>query len=75
MLNSYNMEFKIDISCEQILSLVRQLPYKYKKKLAQEIEKDLRAEDEELNELQRFLLQGPVMSDEQFDEFKKLRKG
>jgi hypothetical protein len=81
------MEFTIDINYEQVLKLARQLPYNYKKKLTQEIEKDLRTkneekiiagepenENEDLNELQRFLLRGPVMSDEQFDDFKKLRK-
>ena len=83
------MELTIDINYEQVLKLARQLPYNYKKKLTREIEKDLRTKNEEkittgepesedknedLNELQRFLLQGPVMSDEQFDDFKKLRK-
>lgn len=82
------MELKINIEYDQVLKLARQLPYKYKKKLTREIEKDLKAESEEntdgstkyqsesedLNELQQFLLQGPLMSDEQFDRFKKLRK-
>ena len=83
------MELTININHEQVLKLARQLPYNYKKKLTREIEKDLRTkneekvtagepesenENEDLDELQRFLLQGPVMSDEQFDDFKKLRK-
>jgi len=82
------MELTINIEYDQVLKLARQLPYKYKKKLTREIEKDLKAENEEktdagtkyrsgsedLNELQQFLLQGPLMSDEQFDSFKKLRK-
>ena len=78
------MEFTIDIKYEQLLKLARQLPHKYKKKLSREIEKDLTDEmkykdeigneSEDLDELQTFLLQGPVMSDEQFDNFKKLRK-
>jgi hypothetical protein len=82
------MELTINIEYDQVLKLARQLPYKYKRKLTREIEKDLKAENEEktdgntkyqsgsedLNELQQFLLQGPLMSDEQFDGFKKLRK-
>lgn len=83
------MELTIDIKYDQILELARQLPNKYKKKLSQEIEKDLKKknegkikiqdikyenENEETNELQQLLLEGPIMSDEQFDDFKKLRK-
>lgn len=83
------MELTIDIKYDQILELARQLPNKYKRKLFQEIEKDLKkkkeakikipdaiyqSDDEETSELQRFLLEGPIMSDEQFDDFKKLRK-
>jgi hypothetical protein len=84
-----DMELTIDIKYDQILELARQLPNKYKKKLSQEIEKDLKkknegtikiqdikyeSENEETNELQQLLLEGPIMSDEQFDDFKKLRK-
>jgi hypothetical protein len=84
-----DMELTIDIKYDQILELARQLPNRYKKKLSQEIEKDLKkkneekikipdtkyeSENDETNELQRFLLEGPIMSDEQFDDFKKLRK-
>lgn len=83
------MELTIDIKYDQILELARQLPNKYKKRLSQEIEKDLKkknegkikiqdikyeSENDETNELQQLLLEGPIMSDEQFDDFKKLRK-
>lgn len=89
MLNNMDMELTIDIKYDQILELARQLPNKYKKRLSQEIEKDLKkknerkikipdikyeSENEETNELQKLLLEGPIMSDEQFDDFKKLRK-
>lgn len=84
-----DMELTIDIKYDQILELARQLPNKYKKRLSQEIEKDLKkksegkikisdikyeSENEETKELQQLLLEGPIMSDEQFDNFKKLRK-
>lgn len=79
------MELTIDFKYDQILKLVKQLPYNYKKKLTLDIEKDIKPQtkkekttqdtgDEEYNDLQRFLLQGPLMSKEQFDTFKDLRK-
>ena len=75
------MELSININYVQLLKLARQLPYKYKKKLSREIEKDLEkinlertrlhhkkceSETEEPNELQQLLLKGPIMSEETF---------
>ncbi len=89
MIISITMELSINIKYAQLLKLARQLPYKYKKKLSREMEKDLKTtnrqgtnlpnstcgnETEEPNELQRFLLKGPIMSEEQFDQFRQLRK-
>ena len=75
------MELRINLGYEQILHLVRQLPFQKKQQLTQEIEKELRLEEEkkqagnnELSEFQEFLLKGPVMSDEQFKNFQELRK-
>ncbi|MDQ1351456.1 MAG: hypothetical protein QG657_1758 [Acidobacteriota bacterium] len=84
-----NMELSIDIGYIQLVKLARQLPYKYKKKLSREMERDLKQINleqanlrgvkrktgaKEPNELQRFLLNGPTMSDEQFDRLRQLRK-
>ena len=78
-----SMELSINIKYEQLLKLVKGLPYNQKKRLTREIEKDLKNRnkksskangDEELNEFQQFLLQGPLMSDEQYKDFKSLRK-
>ena len=83
------MELSINIKYDQLLKLARQLPYKYKKKLSREMEKDLKKinlersdlrdstcenKTEEPNELQQLLLKGPIMSEEQFDQFRQLRK-
>lgn len=77
------MELTINIGYDQVLKLARQLPYQERKKLTLEIERDLKRkknkkttanDSEKINELQRLLLKGPVMSDEQFEDFKKLRK-
>lgn len=83
------MELSINIKYPQLLKLARQLPYRDKKKLSREMEKDLKRinrkrtnlrdsqyenDAEEPNDLQRLLLKGPIMSDEQFDRLKQLRK-
>jgi hypothetical protein len=89
MIRSITMELSINIKYAQLLKLARKLPYKYKKKLSREMEKDLKKinleqtnlrdstcenETEEPNELQRFLLEGPIMSEEQFDQLRQFRK-
>lgn len=89
MIRLITMELSINIKYDQLLKLARQLPYKYKKKLSREIEKDLKKikpkrtdlidakyenETKEPNELQQLLLKGPIMSEEQFDRLKQLRK-
>lgn len=89
MIKLHTMELSINVNYVQLLKLARQLPYKYKKKLTREMEKDLKKisleptklrgpkgenETEELNELQRLLLKGPIMSKAQFERVKQLRK-
>lgn len=77
------MELSINIEYEQLLQLIKGLPYNQKKKLTREIEKDLKTKtkrkgksngSEEMDEFQQFLLQGPFMSDEQYSDYKALRK-
>lgn len=75
------MELSINLEYEQILQLVKRLPYNQKEKLTREIERDLKTKkrkktsgSESLNELQQLLLNGPLMSDEQYNEFNVLRK-
>ncbi len=72
-----------NISYDQVWALVKQLPYRDKKKLNSQIEQTLakkrnrQAEentDAKVTDLQQFLLQGPTMSDIQFAQFKKLRE-
>ncbi len=75
------MELSINLGYEQILQLVKGLPYSQKEKLTREIERDLKTkkrketnDGESLNDLQQLLLYGPLMSDEQYNDFKVLRK-
>lgn len=75
------MELHIDLRYEQILQLVEQLPRSDKQRLTHDIERELVGEESQLSappdldEFQTLLLNGPVMSDEQFEQFKAVRKG
>ncbi len=75
------MELRINLGYEQILQLVRQLPFQEKLRLSREIEQELRSdavrqtEEPEFTNLQKLLLTGPVMSDTQFEQFYALRRG
>jgi hypothetical protein len=74
------MELRINLGYEQILNIVRQLPLHEKQRLTREIEQELVLEEttsqesNNLTEFQELLLHGPVMSDEQFEQFQELRK-
>jgi hypothetical protein len=75
------MELKLHVGYEQILQLVRQLPFREKQQLTYELEKELQDEEPltkggspESSDLYTFLLSGPTMSDEQFNAFQELRK-
>jgi len=74
------MEITINLEYDQLLRLVKQLPKKDKKRLTLEIEKEIKKKDkssikttkaDETNEFQRLLLRGPVMTDDQFNDFKE----
>ncbi len=71
------MEPRMNVEYNQVLSMVKQLPDDEKKRLTLEIEKDLKEKSErkmDVDEFRAFLLKGPVMSNEQFNDFKELRK-
>lgn len=75
------MELIVNIDYAQILQLVKQLTFDDKQRLTTVIAQELHSAkndqpvaDEESNEFQNLLLQGPVMSDEQFNHFKELRE-
>ncbi|MBU0489861.1 MAG: hypothetical protein KKA07_01195 [Bacteroidetes bacterium] len=70
------MELTVNLRFEQIIALIRQLPVNQVLKLKVEIDKKI-AEPKsvrEKSEFQKFLLGGPVMSGEQYNEFKENRK-
>ncbi len=70
------MEFKIDIGYEQLLRLVKQLPAAKIVQLKSELSESLieNKSKSDNTEFQNFLLQGPVMTDNQYEQFLENRK-
>jgi len=67
------MELKLELSYEQLLSFVHQLPLKQKEKLVKEVQKDLKPINDRDN-FRELLLNGPTWTDEQYEEFLEARK-
>ena len=69
------MELKIDISYNELLSLIKQLPANQIAKIKAELDDKTIAEnsEKEISNFQQFLLGAPTMSDEQYTEFRKNR--
>ena len=69
------MEVKLNIGYEQLMDIIHQLPTEEINKLKVEIEKMLaESKASPISDLESLLLQGPVMSDEQFHAFEENRK-
>lgn len=77
------MELRMNFEYEQIWQLVRQLPLRDKQRLTAQLETELRDEmaqhgqqrqtDEQM-EFEELLRHGPVMSDEQFEQYEEFRR-
>jgi hypothetical protein len=70
------MELTINIGYEQIINLIRQLPANQIEKIKTEFtqEEIQQKTQAEISAFQQFLLSGPVMSKEQYKNFKDNRK-
>lgn len=70
------MELNLNIEYEQLLFLIKQLPEEQIEKLKKDIEITYRFEqsENEISEFQKFLLDGQVMSEEQYNSFLENRK-
>lgn len=70
------MELKIDIGYEQLLRLVKQLPAAKIVQLKSELSESLieNKSKSDNTEFQNFLLHGPVMTDNQYEQFLENRK-
>ena len=67
------MEYALQLSMNQLLSVVKSLPVNEKSFLKTYIEKDI-AEDKRQTNITQLLLSGPTMSDEQYLSYQQLRK-
>lgn len=69
------MEIKLNIKYEQLLAIINQLPVEEVNKLKSEIERISNEKNGgNLDDLESFIADGPVMSDEKFSEFIENRK-
>jgi len=70
------MELKLNIGYTELLELIKQLPVSQLKKLKADLalintDRDI---EKERGKFQEFLLQGPVMDDDQYEDFLTNRK-
>ncbi len=69
------MELRLKLGYEQLLELIKQLPASQLLKLKSELDSPLIEEKilKDLTDLQKLIINGPLMSDEQFDNFQQNR--
>ena len=67
------MELKLEIGFDQLLHAIQQLPENQRAILKEELNKEEQPK-EELSDFQKLLLNGPVISDEQYKNYKEIRK-
>ncbi|TLU99104.1 hypothetical protein [Dyadobacter luticola] len=70
------MELTINVEYEQILKLAKQLPAAKIIQLKSDLNTDFieNKAEKEISDFQRFLLSGPVMTDDQLKDFKQNRE-
>ena len=66
------MELRVDISYNQILRLVRQLPEKDIKKLTYTLQSEL-ANDKSTESIERLVLEAPTWTDSELNEYNDAR--
>ncbi|GHS97641.1 hypothetical protein FACS189421_04780 [Bacteroidia bacterium] len=69
------MELVVDLGYKQIVNLISQLPANQIEKITKEFTQDYiqKKAQTEISEFQQFLLSGPIMSEEQYQNFKENR--
>ncbi|QEC74432.1 hypothetical protein [Mucilaginibacter ginsenosidivorax] len=69
------MELKVEIEFDELLHAVQQLPEDKRAILEQELSKIReQPKKDEFTDFQKLLLSGPVIGDEQYKEYKEIRK-
>jgi len=67
------MELKVEIVFNELLHAIQQLPESQRAILQDELKKKEQPKID-ITDFQKFLLNGPVMSDEEYKNFKETRK-
>jgi len=67
------MELKVEIGFNELLHAIQQLPESQRAILQDELKKKEQPKID-ITDFQKFLLNGPVMSDEEYKNFKETRK-
>ena len=67
------MELKVEIGFNELLHAIQQLPESQRAILQDELKKKEQPKTD-ITDFQKFLLNGPVMSDEEYKNFKETRK-
>ena len=70
------MELTLSLEYAQIINLVKQLPANQIEKIKKELKENfiLTKAKSEVSDFQKFILAGPVMSDDQYQSFKQHRQ-
>jgi hypothetical protein len=68
-----NMELKVEIGFDELLHAIQQLPENQRAILKEELDKKHQPEAE-MSDFQKFLINGPIMSKEENENFKDIRK-
>ena len=67
------MELKVEIGFDELLQAIQQLPDSQRSILKNELNKTKQPKAD-ITDFQKFLLNGPVMSDEHYKAYKETRK-
>ncbi|MBI4946100.1 MAG: hypothetical protein HY840_06840 [Bacteroidetes bacterium] len=70
------MELRINVEVNQIIGLIRQMPSEHKLKIKKELDKEVKQKTLSKNDssLTELLLSGPVMTNEEKENFKNIQK-
>lgn len=69
-----SMELKVHVDYKELLALIKQLPASQIERLKLELEQECFTSKKSDSKFQAFLLQGPVMSESQYEGFRKNRQ-
>ena len=70
------MQLTVNIRYEQLIKIIRHLPANQRAKIKSDLDNNVAESKSETEraDFQKFLLKGPIMTDNQYDAFKENRK-